>query len=526
MHRAASGFFHLWRTPVTSLRYLVAAGAVTVLLSSPAAGQGPTVDTAGAALLIDEALHRSELLQHLAYLTDVIGPRLTGSAALRQANDWTLGQFKTYGLAAHLEPWTFGGTWSRGPIEVRLVAPRAHDVIAASWAWAPGTEGQIRRGPVVRIDGTVPESVAVQRAKVKAAWVMLREPAFVWNADGPPMLAADSARQQEFVRSLRPPQDADSAGRARRQQFATDLPYLLHRAGALGMIVDAGKEQGLLNMSGSPNRILPLPQIVVAHEDYTLFDRLLRAGLVPRLAARIANRLTRDSVPQWNTVAELGGTEHPAQVVIVGGHLDSWDLGTGATDNGTGAMCVLEAARVISRSGLKPKRTIRFVLFTGEEQGLIGSRKYAEAHAKEADSIQAVIVVDNGTGAITGQALQGRGELEGLWRAILAPVAALGADSVVNRNKGGTDHMSFVPYGVPAFNFNQIERGYRHTHHSQSDTFDKALEDDLKEAAAVLAVSAYELANLAGLIPRGERSPPPPVQAVQVSDSLRTGLKD
>ena len=234
----------------------------------------------------------------------------------------------------------------------------------------------------------------------------------------------------------------------------------------------------------------------------------------------VTNELTRDSVPQWNTVAEMRGSERPGEVVIVGAHLDSWDLGTGTTDNGTGAMCVLEAARAIAQSGLKPRRTIRFVLFTGEEQGLIGSRKYAEAHAAEADSIQAVIVLDNGTGAITGQALQGRADLEGLWRALLAPVKGLGVDSVVNRNKGGTDHLSFLPYGVPGFNFNQLERGYNHTHHSQSDTYDMALGADLAQASAVMAVSAYELANLSELIPRGARSTPTPVEAVKVSDSL------
>jgi hypothetical protein len=335
------------------------------------------------------------------------------------------------------------------------------------------------------------------------------------------MTAADSQRQREFFRNaFAPPQSADSATRARLQQFNNDLPFLLHNAGALGILLDAGKEQGLLNMSGSPNRILPLPEIVVAHEDYALFDRLLRSGAPVRLEANIHNGLATDSVPQWNTVAEIRGTEHPGQVVIVGAHLDSWDLGTGATDNGTGAMCTLETARIIARSGLRPRRTIRFILFTGEEQGLIGSRKYAEAHAGEADSIQAVIVLDNGTGAVTGQALQGRNDLEDLWRSILAPVAALHADSVVDRNKGGTDHLSFLPYGVPGFNFNQLERGYNHTHHSQSDTYDKAIAADLMQASAVMAVSAYELANLPGMIPRGETTMPTPVQAVRGSDSL------
>jgi len=500
---------------------LLVALAIAASARRPLSAQDVTVDTAGAGALIDQALNHSQVMENLQYLADVIGPRLTGSPAVRRANDWTLERFKGYGLEGHLEPWKFGGTWTRGPARVRMTAPRAHDVTAASWAWAPGTGGSVRTGPVVRIDATTPDSFAAYRGKVKGAWVMTRAPAPVWNGDGPAMTAADSQSQREYFRNVFTPfRDADSLTRARMQQFANDVPFLLQRAGALGIVLDAGKEHALLNMSGSPNRVLPLPQIVVAHEDYAMFDRLLRAGAMPRLAVSVTNELTRDSVPQWNTVAEMRGSERPGEVVIVGAHLDSWDLGTGTTDNGTGAMCVLEAARAIAQSGLKPRRTIRFVLFTGEEQGLIGSRKYAEAHAAEADSIQAVIVLDNGTGAITGQALQGRADLEGLWRALLAPVKGLGVDSVVNRNKGGTDHLSFLPYGVPGFNFNQLERGYNHTHHSQSDTYDMALGADLAQASAVMAVSAYELANLSELIPRGARSTPTPVEAVKVSDSL------
>ena len=503
------------------LPVLAATAVFAVCSVRPVFGQDLVVDTTGAGVLIDEALNRSEVMQNLQYLSDVIGPRLTGSSAVRRANDWTLERFKAYGLEAHLEPWKFGGTWTRGPMRARLTAPRAHDVIAASWAWAPGTGGATVTGPVVRIDATTPDSFVLYRARVKKAWVMTRPPSLVWNTDGPSMTAADSQRQRDFFRTIFTPfRDLDSTTRARMQQFANDLPYLLRRAGALGILQDASKEHALLNMSGSPNRILPLPQIAVAHEDYALFDRLLQAGTTPQLAVSISNTITRDSVLQWNTVAEIRGSAHPGQVVIVGAHLDSWDLGTGTTDNGTGAMCTLEAARIIARSGLQPKRTIRFVLFTGEEQGLIGSRKYADAHAAEAESIQAVIVLDNGTGAITGQALQGRTDLEGLWRAVLAPVARLGVDSVVNRNKTGTDHLSFLPYGVPGFNFNQLERGYGHTHHSQSDTYDMAVAADLMQASAVMAVSAYELANLSGMIPRGSQTEPTPVQAVKVSDSL------
>ena len=504
---------------MTLLRFAAAAGLAAALGFRPAAGQILTVDTTGAGALIDQALNHSEAMQNLRHLTDVIGARLTGSPAARQANEWTMQRFKDYGLDAHLETWNFGGTWTRGPLWVRMTAPRTHDLVAASWAWAPGTSGKTVSGPVVRIDASAPESLAAHQAEVKGAFVMLRPPSFVWNNDGPPMAGADSERQRASFRgSFAAGQRLDSAARARITQFNNDQPYLLRNAGALAILLDAGKEQDLLNMSGSPNRVLPLPQIVVAHEEYSLFDRLLAAGVTPRLEANIQNTLNmKDSVPQWNTVADIPGSAHPGQVVIVGAHLDSWDLGTGASDNGTGSMATLEAARIIAQSGLKPQRTIRFILFTGEEQGLIGSRLYAAAHAAEMDSIQAVIVLDNGVGAVTGMALQGRLDLYALWRRILAPVHALHADTITDNEKGGTDHLSFIPYGVPGFNFNQITRGYNHTHHSQSDTYDKTIAADLMQASAVMAVSAYLLANLPEMIPRGPKTTPTPVQAVRIS---------
>lgn len=183
-------------------------------------------------------------------------------------------------------------------------------------------------------------------------------------------------------------------------------------------------------------------------------------------------------------------------------------------------MVVLEAARALAQSGLKPKRTIRFILFTGEEQGLLGSNAYAAAHSSEADSIQAVLVLDNGTGAITGQALQGRNDDRALWEALLAPVNSLGATNVREGNKGGTDHLSFIPYGVPGWNFDQQTRGYNHTHHSQVDTYDHAVGADLMQASAVMAVTAYELANLPTLLPRGTRTTPTPPVALKPSPGL------
>jgi hypothetical protein len=481
-----------------------------LLLAAPLAAQAP-VDSAGSGVLIKQALEHSEVMQNLQFLADMIGPRLTGSPAARKANDWTAERFKAYGLTTRLEPWDFGVTWERGPTSFRITAPFERELVGHSWAWTAGTGGKTLSGPVVRVDASSADSITAYGSRMKGAWLILRPSATIWNPDGPAMTAADSqAMQESRRRAFAQPGDTSEAARKARQQFAVDRPYLLKKAGALGILTDGSKEQGLMNMSGSPNSVSPLPNVVIAHEDYAMFDRLIGKGVTPRIEGRIDNRLGKTPVQQWNTVAEIPGTQWPGEVVILGAHLDSWDLGTGVTDNGTGSMVVLETARAIAQSGLKPKRTIRFILFTGEEEGLLGSRAYAAAHAAEADSIQAVLVLDNGTGMIKGQALQGRNELEQLWKDLLLPVNALGATDVRQGNKGGTDHLSFIPYGVPGFNFDQESRGYNHTHHSQVDTYDHAVPADLQQASAVMAVTAFELANLPSLLPRGDRTPVTP----------------
>jgi carboxypeptidase Q len=485
--------------------------SLLLLATSPLAAQGQ-IDTSGSGVLIDQAMNHSELMQNLQYLSDVIGPRLSGSPAMRRANEWTLERFRSYGLTGALEPYEFGISWERGPASLRILTPFARAITAHSWAWTEGTRGKAVDGPVVLADVSTPESLAVNRTKVKGAWVLPRAPYPVWNPDGPEKTPEDSARLEEQLR-LRSLATADTSAPAvaARRQFALDLPYALKAAGALGTLIDGAKEHALMTMSGTPTRVSPLPSLVISNEDYSMLARQIAAGVKPRVEGRVENRMGSKPVQQWNTVAEIKGTERPGEVVILGAHLDSWDLGSGTTDNGTGSMVVLDAARTLARSGLKPKRTIRFVLFSGEEQGLLGSRAYAEAHAAAADSVQAVLVLDNGTGAITGQALQGRKDLEGLWKQLLAPLAALEADSVRDANKMGTDHLSFLPYGVPGFNFDQLRRGYNHTHHSESDTYDKAVAGDLKQATAVMAVTAYELANMKDLLPRGPKSPVVPL---------------
>ncbi len=457
-------------------------------------------DSAIVRAMIAEGTLRSHVGADLEYLSDVIGPRLTGSAAVGHANAWTVQKFHEYGLdSAWTESYRFGRSWERGPLTLALVAPYTRQLIGASWAWAPGTDGP-ETGDVVYVDALTPAEYSARFAStVRGKWVMTRPPTFVWNPDGPPMMAADSARSDSLRRAF-----AMANASPDLVQYRQSLPFRLANDGALGLINDGAKDFGLLTMSGSPSSLFPLPMVVVPHETFTLFHRLLAGGQKVTMRADIANSLSADTVDAQNTVAELRGSTKPGEVVLVGAHLDSWDLASGTTDNGAGAMTVLEAARILKASGAHPARTIRFVLFTGEEQGLYGSQAYAEAHERDLKNYQAVLAIDNGTGRIMGISLQGHDELRDGWRAMFAPIESLGPFAVRSRDKGGTDHLSFIPYGVPSFNYDQETRGYNHTHHSQADTYDYAVPGDLRQAATVIAVNAYQLATTPELLSRGK----------------------
>lgn len=456
-------------------------------------------DDAVIARLIDEGMHHSHTDADLEYLLDVIGPRLSGSAEMHRANEWTEQKFREYGVdQAALEPWTFGVGWTRGPMTLRMLAPQRREMLGVSWAWSPGTNGPLA-GDVVFMDARN-ETEFNQRfkGKLRGAWVMMGLPYPNENPANPPATHADSTHLDSLRQEVRAKNDEESRFFTRR----TALVAYEHPA---GLIRDGGKQFGLFTMSGSPGAISSLPQIVIGQQDYDQLMRLARRGEHARIEADIKNTLGRDELQQYNTVAEIRGSDHPDEVVLLGAHLDSWDLATGGTDNGTGAIAVLEAARILEAAGVKPKRTIRFVLFAGEEEGLFGSQAYAEAHKKELPKFQAVLVLDNGTGRITGMTLQGREDLRELWRTMLTPVASLTGGQVVvsSGNKTGTDHLSFLPYGVPAFNYDQLTRGYNWTHHSQIDDYDHVVPGDIDQASTIMAVNAWQLANLDVLLPRG-----------------------
>jgi hypothetical protein len=370
-----------------------------------------------------------------------------------------------------------------------------------SWAWAPGTNGP-RAGDVIFVDATTRADFNTRFAgKLRDEWVML---------------SAAYPRTNPDVRNTRDSIRVDSLRRVLRRQrtaeeraFLSERDSLLAGEGIAGQLIDGGKEFALLTMSGSPDAISRFPQIVIANETYSEMQRVLARGERVRIEANVSNQFGRDTLDQWNTIAEIRGSEKPNEVVLLGAHLDSWDLGTGATDNGTGAIAVLEAARLLGAlkmAGVRPHRTIRFALFTGEEQGLYGSQYYAIAHAAELPGFQAVLVLDNGTGRISGVGLQGWDELYDLWQSMFSSVAKLGPFTVRVANKTGTDHLSFLPAGVPSFNYDQPSRGYDHTHHSQVDVFDHAVPDEIAQAATVMAANALQLANLDVLLPRKPRA--------------------
>ena len=277
------------------------------------------------------------------------------------------------------------------------------------------------------------------------------------------------------------------------------------------VLISSEKEYGLLNMTTYSREYQPsgAPTAFVAREHYGLLWRLLDDGPV-QVEVNIQAKLSGKPVEVYNTVAEIPGTEKPEEVVIIGGHLDSWDLGTGATDNGTGAMAVLAAARALQKAGVKPKRTIRFILFTGEEQGLNGSRAYVKAHKDELAKISGVLVHDSGTGKVLTVGLMGNYAVrETIDRALypLARVKEIGLFEPTLRTEGGSDHVPFDEAGVPGFWCVQDNADYALTHHSQADTIDRVRWDDLTEGAQVLAVFAYNVAELPDLLPRKPAKP-------------------
>jgi hypothetical protein len=448
--------------------------------------------------ILEEIDKRSELMANIEYLCDMIGPRLTGSPGLARANHWTRDKFQQYGLSsAHLEPWTIEKAWTRGEARGRVVVPVEQRILLESAGWSPSTRGP-QRGPVVHVKAKSADELNAYKGKLKGAWVLFSEVS-VQPRPNQPAPSLD----REMRRRMR-----DYMG---QRTFRQERSKFLVAEGAAGTLVDSSKEHGLINMTSASSNFTAseLPEAFLTTESYGLIWRLLKRGPV-EIEIDLKNTFSTSPVEVYNTVAEIPGAEKPDEVVIIGGHIDSWDLGTGATDNGTGIMAVLEAARALKAVNVKPRRTIRFVLFSGEEQGLHGSRAYVKAHQKEMPRISAVLIHDAGTGRVKSLGLQGRYDLREVMDKIVEPFKeAVDLEELSQRSMFGTDHLSFLPHGVPAFAVVQDMAEYRKTHHTESDTFDKVYPDEINQGAKVLSAWAYNVAMLPELLPRNPKPPQP-----------------
>jgi hypothetical protein len=435
--------------------------------------------------LLQEIKERGQVVAKVEELCDGIGPRLTGSENLRRAQAWARGEMEKLGAVnVHEEAYDFGLAWTRGVDGARLLTHNGLRFRVDQVAWTPATKGALL-GELLLVDARNLEELQAYKGQLKGK-ILLRSNPF----DKRPPLAR--RRGGDFVAYL--------AEQAAMTQFLQD-------EGALAILQMSGRKNGLGFATGGQGRDpkrTGLPAAMVPQEPYKQLLRLLNRKEPVRLELALGGSFSAKPVQAHNVIGELRGTEKPEEVVLLGGHLDSWDLGTGATDNATGAAICLEVLRALQATGLKPRRTLRVVLWSGEEQGLLGSRAYVEAHKAELDALQAVLVHDMGTGMVRGFDLQGRENCRGLMAQAIAPLNDLGVRELTLKSMNSTDHASFDRAGVPAFAAIQEAVDYfEGTHHSQMDFPDHLQPDQLTQGAQAMAVTAWELLNMDARLPHG-----------------------
>jgi carboxypeptidase Q len=586
-------------------RGLCAASLVLLLslaghLSAQPATPPAAESTADAiARIRDEGLNRSQVMTTLGHLTDVIGPRLTGSPALRRANEWTRDQLSTWGLAnARLEPWgPFGRGWTLRRFSAQVIAPQAIPLIAFPKAWSPSVSPQPVEADVVYVDIKKAEDFEQFRGKLRGKIVLdgavqpvvvrFEAPATrrneanlltLANAGEGPSPASRPAPQNPLAT---PEQRAATGLLPQRYQFFGEegVAVLLQpsRQGEAGTFFAQGataypprargteaaaakkdtKKGGGAGGRGGARGVSPwtvdsppiIPQIAVAAEHYNRLVRMAQAGEKLRAAVELQAEYHSENLMVDNTLADIPGTDLAAQIVMLGAHLDSWQSATGATDNATGCAVVMEVVRILKTLDLKPRRTIRVALWTGEEQGLFGSKAYVTEHfgsvrtagatpapasRDESDptavpvrttggaidtkpahaQLSAYFNLDNGSGKIRGIYLQNNEAARGIFRQWLRPFHDLGAETVSLATTSGTDHLSFDAVGLPGFQFIQDDLEYwTRTHHGNMDNYDHAIADDLKQAAVIMAAFVYNAAMADEMIPRKPAPRPAPAPA-------------
>lgn len=519
----------------------------------------------------DEGMNRSQVMQHLSYLTDVIGGRLTNSPNMKRANEWTRDTMAKWGMQnAKLEAWgPFGRGWSLKSFSAQVVEPQAIPVIAFPKAWSPSTKGTVT-GDVVYMQIKSDEDFAKYKGQLRGKIILtsgIRELKADFGGMGTrhtdedlsKMAAAPDPNAPRPVQPGTPPaqQQGTPQQMERMQRFMLGLKamnFALEEGAAVMVDNSFEGSGGTLFVSGANvaqevpanpmeiftrrNRLQPyqkeaeskmLPQMTMATEDYNRLVRMIQLGVKPKMTVDIQSQFHDEDLMGYNTVAEIPGTDPTlkGELVMLGGHLDSWHAGTGATDNAAGCAVAMEAARILIASGLKPRRTIRVALWSGEEQGLNGSREYVKQQFGEMkggnafgipepnapkpelvktanyEKLSAYYNLDNGTGKIRGVYMQGNSAVRPFFEAWLAPFSDAGAKTLTLSNTGGTDHLSFDRIGLPGFQFIQDEVEYdTRTHHSNQDNYDRIQAEDMKQAATIMAAFVYQTAMMDEKMPR------------------------
>jgi carboxypeptidase Q len=478
----------------------------------------------------------ASIMRTLHMLTDVYGPRLTGSPNARLAADWAIKTLAGWGLTnAHLEPWEFGHAgWINERAVAQIVAPVKDQLFVRPVSWTPGTNGTVTAAVFALTYPDRPTAAELTnyletvRSRVKGRIVLAGRPVVV----APKLDPRPARRDEEQLRRRYDPEAAPQPPRARPQdnargtmtrgEVSSRIDQFLLEYGAVARVNDAGREMGQIvaynNTSYDPSRVVPT--IVMRNEDYGRIARILADGTDVQLELSIVNRMVPDGRTSYNAIAEIEGTDRRDEVVMLGGHLDSWHAATGATDNAIGCAVMMEAVRILKATGVQPRRTIRIALWTGEEQGLLGSRAYVREHfgtfedpKNEFRSLVAYVNLDNGTGRVRGARVFGPLTAAEAVRRALAPfsdLGVIGASAYTRRITGDTDSTSFNAAGLPGINFDQDPIQYdTYTHHTSLDTYERIVEDDVKAAAIVAAGLVAELAMRDQRLPRFDRASMP-----------------
>ncbi|MBD1393963.1 M28 family metallopeptidase [Mucilaginibacter glaciei] len=518
------------------LKLLYTCLAITGITASALAQE--TVDQAAVQKIREEGLNHSKVMETAFYLTDVAGPRLAGSPGLKRAQDWAVKTLAGWGMVnSKLEPWgKFGKGWEVQKNYAAITVPYYHAIIAIPKAWTPGTNGPIK-GDVILVKADTTTDLDKYKGKL-AGKIIIFDTQQTKLAQG---TKADLSRYTDEELDKMAAATMAPAGGPRRA-FDPNSPQMAARRKALVMRTVLNKflldeKVGLILAQGrgtdgttfttngasyADTAKTVAPELETSGEDYLRVLRLVKAGQKVTMEADIKTEFFTNDLQGYNVVAEIPGTDKKLkdQVIMIGGHLDSWHGATGATDNAAGSAVMMEAMRILKTIGYKPKRTIRIALWSSEEQGLFGSRGYVASHfgdprtmvlKPEQAKLDAYYNLDNGTGKIRGIYLQGDSAAGPIFKAWLAPFKDLGATTVTVSNTGGTDHQSFDAVGLPGFQFIQDGMDYNtRTHHSNQDTYDRLSEDDLKQAATIVASFVYNTSERMDMIPRKALPTPPP----------------